>query len=359
MKSDTIMIYASIIMVIISIIFEVTHIGGGVAIFFIAAIAIIPLAGLLGKATEEIAITKGPAIGGLLNATFGNATELIIAAMALYRGYFDVVKASLTGSIIGNLLLVLGISMLAGGLKYKRMQFNTQMSSMNSSMLMLAILGLLVPAVYYYTGHTGKQDIFIIEELSIGVAAVLIIIYVAGLIFSLHTHKDIFHSKDEVEEAEWSQTKAMVLLIIATLGVALESEFLIGSLEEVVKSLGWSEIFIGVIIVAIIGNAAEHGVAVMMAMKNKIDLSLNVSLSSSTQIALFVAPVLVFLSLIFSHINGKPAMDLLFSPFEILAIFGSVYTVSFMAGDGEFNWFEGAQLLGVYIIMGVVFFFIK
>ncbi len=179
-------------------------------------------------------------------------------------------------------------------------------------------------------------------------AAVLIIIYVAGLIFSLHTHKDIFHSKDEVEEAEWSQTKAMVLLIIATLGVALESEFLIGSLEEVVKSLGWSEIFIGVIIVAIIGNAAEHGVAVMMAMKNKIDLSLNVSLSSSTQIALFVAPVLVFLSLIFSHINGKPAMDLLFSPFEILAIFGSVYTVSFMAGDVNSTVLKGTVTRSVY-----------
>jgi Ca2+:H+ antiporter len=224
---------------------------------------------------------------------------------------------------------------------------------------MLAILGLLVPAVYYYSGHTEKQDIFIIEELSIGVAAVLIIIYIAGLVFSLHTHKDIFHSKDEVEEPEWSQKKSMIVLVAATIGVALESEFLIGSLEHVVKSLGWSEIFIGVIIVAIIGNAAEHGVAVVMAMKNKIDLSLNVSLSSSTQIALFVAPVLVFVSLIFSCFNGKPAMDLLFSPFEILAIFGSVYTVSFMAGDGEFNWFEGAQLLGVYIIMGVVFFFIK
>ena len=225
---------------------------------------------------------------------------------------------------------------------------------MNSSMLILSVLGLLVPAVYYYTGHTGQQDIVILEELSIGVAIVLMAIYIAGLVFSLHTHKSLFHSHDHVEEPEWSQKKAWILLILSTILVALESEFLLGSVEQVVHSLGWSEIFIGIIVVAIIGNAAEHGIAVSMAMKNKIDLSLNVCLSSSTQIALFVAPLLVFISLII----GKP-MNLLFRPFEILALFGSVYTVSFMAGDGEFNWFEGVQLLGVYIIMAVVFFFLQ
>lgn len=349
-----VMVYISIVMVIISLIVKFTHTGGATGLFFIAAIAIIPLAGVLGKATEEVADRRGPAIGGLLNATLGNATELIIAIMALRQGYIDIVKASITGSIIGNLLLVLGASLLAGGIKYKQMKFNTQISNMNASMLILAVLGLLVPAVYFHTGHSAKADMPIIEELSIGVAIVLMCIYIAGLVFSLHTHKDIFHSTDEISDPEWSERKAIVLLLISTIFIAMESEFLVSTVEHVVKNLGWTEVFIGVIVVAIIGNAAEHGVAVTMAMKNKIDLSLNVSLSSSTQIALFVAPLLVFVSLFM----GKH-MDLLFRPFEILAIVASVYTVSFMAGDGEFNWFEGVQLLGVYVIMGVVFFFIK
>jgi len=348
------MVYASLVLIIISLIVKFAHLGGEIGTFFIAAVAIIPLAGVMGKATEEIATVKGPAIGGLMNATLGNATELIIAIMALREGYLEIVKASITGSIIGNLLLVLGASLLAGGFKFKQMKFNTQISNMNASMLILAVLGLLVPAIYYYTGHSSQEFAWIREELSIGVAVVLMGIYIAGLIFSLHTHKSLFRSHDHVEEPEWSQTKAWTLLVLSTVFVAMESEFLISSVEHVVHSLGWTEIFIGVIVVAIIGNAAEHGIAVAMAMKNKIDLSLNVSLSSSTQIALFVAPLLVFVSLLM----GKP-MDLCFRPFEILAIFGSVYTVSFMSGDGEFNWFEGLQLLGLYVIMGVVFFFVQ
>jgi len=238
-------------------------------------------------------------------------------------------------------------------MKYKTMKFNTNLSNMNSSMLLLAILGLMVPALYYHTHPEKTAGLnIILEDLSIGVSVVLILIYIASLIFSLYTHKHIFHSHDEEEKPEWSQTKAIIILVLSAVFIGLESEFLVGTLEHVVKSIGWTETFIGVIIVAIVGNAAEHGVAVVMAMKNKVDLSLNICLSSSTQIALFVAPLLVFVSLIF----GKP-MDLLFKPFEILAIIASVYTVSSMASDGEFNWFEGTQLLGVYIIMGVVFYF--
>jgi len=329
-----------------------------IAIFATSALAIIPLAGWMGRATEHLAEKMGQGMGGLLNATFGNAAELIIALMALRRGLFDVVKASITGSIIGNILLVLGLSILLGGLKYPRQVFNRTAAMVGSTMLALSAIALLMPAVFHFIvrGNANADE----QDLSLEIAIVLIITYVLSLIFTLRTHSHLYTGGvDEKEEQQaigthgWSQTRSIVTLLVATGLVALMSEFLVGAVEEASKRLGLTEIFVGVILVAIIGNAAEHSTAVLVALKNKMDLALNIAIGSSMQIALFVAPALVFASYLF----GKP-MNLLFTPLEVVTIGASVMIVALIAQDGESNWMEGVLLLAVYTILGLTFFFL-
>src|SRR2546428_866160 len=270
--------------------------GPGVIVFAFAGLAIVPLAWYLGLATEELGKHAGPGVGGLLNATFGNATELIIAVFALSRGLTEVVKASLTGSIVGNLLLVLGLSMLAGGVKYKTQHFSREASGIQITMLVVAVIGLVMPALYVFS--TGIRAGVPLEEMSLGIAGILLLAYVFGL-FSLRTHRDIFNPVTEVaEKPRWEQRFALSVLVVATVLVAIESEILVGSLEAARQSLGLTELFVGVIIVAIVGNAAEHGSAILMAWRNKMELSVAVATTSTTQVALFVAPILVFVSLL-------------------------------------------------------------
>lgn len=320
-----------------------------VLLFVAAGISIIPLAGYMGKATEEIAIYVGPRIGGFLNATFGNAAELIITIFALKAGLVEVVKASITGSIIGNLLLVLGLSMLLGGFKYKTQKFNRAAAGMHTSMLLIAVTGLIIPAVFLNTHNNPSA-----EPLSLGVAVVLMLVYLLSLIFSLYTHKDVFRpSQEHSETPNWSKRKALLTLLIATIFVVLESEFLVGGIEPVVKTLGISELFIGVIVIPIIGNAAEHTTSVIMALKDKMEISLEIAIGSSTQIALFVAPLLVFLG----YFMGRP-LDFLFTSYELIVIIMATVITAIISMDGRSNWLEGAQLLSAYAIMALAFLFV-
>ena len=325
-------------------------------IFILSGLAIVPLAKWMGTATEQLATHVGPGIGGLLNATFGNATELIIAIFALRAGLVEVVKASITGSIIGNLLFVLGLAFFLGGWKRDKQEFNRTAAGASGSQLALAIIGLLIPAAFYYTLNTqdtGRRD-FLEQELSFVIAGLLIVSYVIGLLFSLRTHKHLYEGEgDEGEhEGRWSIGQGVGVLLAATLGVAIMSEILVASLEEAVNVLGWSELFVGVILIPVIGNAAEHLTAVTVAIKNKMDLSIGIAIGSSTQIALFVAPLLIFISLFTAQ-----RMDLLFNPFELVAIGLAVFIVNLIALDGESNWYEGVQLLLAYAIIAIAFFF--
>ncbi|HEY7182217.1 MAG TPA: calcium/proton exchanger [Blastocatellia bacterium] len=344
-----------LIFVPIAIALELIH-ANPIAIFAASGLAIVPLAGWMGRATEHLAEKLGEGLGGLLNATFGNAAELIIALMALRKGLFDVVKASITGSIIGNVLLVLGLSVLLGGLKYPRQVFNKTAAMLGSTMLALSAIALLMPAVFHIIvrGKANAQE----QDLSLEIAVVLIITYVLSLLFTLRTHSHLYtggvDKKDEQEAIGthgWSKTRSIATLLAATALVAVMSEFLVGAVEEASKTLGLTEIFVGVIVLAIIGNAAEHSTAVLVSLKNKMDLALNIAIGSSMQVALFVAPVLVFASYLF----GGP-MNLLFTPLEVVAIGVSVAIVTLIAQDGESNWMEGVLLLAVYAILGITFF---
>lgn len=329
------------------------------AIFILACLTIIPLAGWLGKATEHLSEKTGEAIGGLLNATFGNAAELIIAIIALKKGLHGVVKASLTGSIIGNILLVLGLSFLFGGIKFKTQKFNPLAARTMATMLLLAVISLVIPAMFHYL-VSGTSSVSKEGGLSLEISVVLIITYALSLLFSLHTHKNIISggetgAKDtESSHKSWSMKKSIGVLLIATAFIAYMSEILVGSIEHAAHAFGMTDIFIGVIVVAIIGNAAEHSTAIMMAMKNRMELSISIAVGSSVQIALFVAPILVFAS----YFIGPEPMNLLFSPAEIIAIALAVAITSQISGDGESNWLEGVQLLSVYIILGIVFYFL-
>lgn len=347
-----------LVFVPVAVVLELMH-ASPISIFVVSCIAIIPLAGWMGRATEHLAAKLGEGIGGLLNATFGNAAELIIAIMALRKGLFDVVKASITGSIIGNILLVLGLSILAGGFKYRQQKFNTTAAMLGSTMLALSAVALLLPAVFHYL-VVGKPNVRE-QDLSLEIAVVLMITYVLSLVFTLRTHSHLYaggsHGGDEGDghggAAEWSRGRSLLTLFGATALVALMSEFLVGAVEEASQTLGLTEVFVGVILVAIIGNAAEHSTAVLMAMKNKMDLALNIAIGSSMQIALFVAPALVFISYLF----GRP-MDLIFTPLEVIAVVVSVLVVALIAQDGESNWMEGVLLLAVYVILGLTFYFL-
>lgn len=321
-----------------------------VLVFAFASLGVIPLAGLIGSATEELAAHTGPRLGGLLNATLGNAAELIITIFAIRAGLLELVKASITGSILGNLLLVLGLSIFAGGLKNGTQRFDRSQAGLNGTMLILAVIAILVPSIF---GHAIEPDHEAVEGLSIAVAVVMIVLYVLGVFYSFTTGKSDPLSHEPVDVAQWSTRASLVVLLASTLGIAWLSEALVGSVEHVTENLGWSEFFVGIIIVPIVGNVSEHLVAVQMAIKNRMELSLSISLGSSLQIALFVAPVLVFLSLLM----GNP-MDLIFNQFELIALAAASLIAALVALDGESNWLEGIQLLLLYIILAIAFFFL-
>ncbi|HSB14820.1 MAG TPA: calcium/proton exchanger [Bryobacteraceae bacterium] len=329
-----------------------------ILIFFAACLAILPLAGWLGKATEHLAERTGEGIGGLLNATFGNAAELIIALMALQKGLHEVVKASLTGSIIGNILLVLGAAVIAGGLRYRSQQFNAVAARSQSTMLTLAAIGLIVPAGYHHLAGPGME----VREgsLSLEISIVLLATYGLSLLFSLHTHKQLFVG-NAAESAGvqgghkvWSAGRSISVLLGATALVAWISEILVGSVEHTAEALGMTSVFVGVFVVAIIGNAAEHSTAILVALKNRMDLSLGIAIGSSIQIALFVAPVLVLAS----YVIGPRPLNLVFTPAEVAAVGLAVLIVGQIAVDGESNWLEGVQLLAVYVVLGIAFYFL-
>jgi Ca2+:H+ antiporter len=335
--------------------------GHETALFICSCLAVIPLAGWMGKATEELADHLGHGIGGLLNATFGNAAELIIALMALSKGLTGVVKASITGSIIGNVLLVMGVSILAGGMKFREQHFNRTAARTSTTTLTLAAVALAIPTVFHVTagGHANGWTQATAQKLSLAIAVVLFLTYACMLGFELVTHKQLYTGDVQGDEkggkkvGGWSVLKSIIVLVVATALVALMSEFLVGAVEAARASLGLTEVFVGVIVIAIIGNAAEHSTAVLMAMKNKMGLSLGIAVGSSLQIALFVAPVLVFCSYFF----GRP-MDLEFSLPEVFAVIAAVYLIFQINGDGETNWLEGVQLLSVYLILGILFYYL-
>lgn len=342
--------YSPFVLIPATLVLEFLHAPAAV-VFIVCAAAIIPLAHLMGLATEELAARTGPTFGGLMNATLGNAAEVIIALFALRAGLLELVKASVTGSIIGNLLLILGLSLLVGGLRYPRQTFNRQAAGMNVALLALAAVGLVVPALFDFTHPRGSHAV--LEALSITVAIVLMVIYLLSLLFALKTHRELLRGDAAAhEEPTWSKRRSVVTLLVVTALVAWLAEILVGVTEETIATLGVSEFFLGIIIIPLVGNAAEHGAAVMMAAKDKMDLSFAIAVGSSTQVALFVAPLLVFASLLF----GNP-MDLSFTAFEVTAVALSTMVVTVIALDGESNWLEGAQLLAVYGILAAAFFF--
>ena len=324
----------------------------GSVMFILSCLSIIPLAGLMGEGTEEISFYSGPKIGGFLNGTFGNATELIISFFALKQGLFDIVKSSIAGAVIGDVLLVVGASMLAGGLKFKTQKFNEKVSEVTSSMLLFAVLGLCIPALFTHTVDPALLNTRY-EGLSVFVAVVMIIIYILSLVFSFSTHKDIYNTEASKEgSAKWTLKKAILILVVVTILIAIESEFLVNGVESITESLGWSEFFVGIILIPIIGNAAEHTTAIIMARKDQMDVALEIALGSSLQIILFVAPILIFISLFF-----KP-MSIVFNEFELVALIASVVIANKVSHDGECNWLEGVQLLAVYLIISASFFII-
>jgi Ca2+:H+ antiporter len=321
-----------------------------VALFILSALAIIPLAKYLGEATEELASRSGSAVGGLLNATFGNITELLIGAFALNAGLTEVVKASITGSILSNLLFVLGTAMLVGGARHKHQTFNPIAAKASASTLLLASIALVVPALFLWTvpGING----IIVENLSVTIAVLMIFAYGASLLFTLKTHKHLYSEEVSRFEPKWSTVKSVAVLLVATVFIAFMSEILVSAIEPLIAAFGWTELFIGVVVVAIIGNAAEHTSAIVVAAKNRMDLALQISIGSATQIVMLVAPLLVLLSLFF----GRP-MSLVFNLFEVVALIFSVFIANSIIEDGASNWFEGVQLLLAYFIFAVAFFF--
>ena len=348
----------------IAVALEIAH-ASPVLIFCAAALGVIPTAAVMGEATEHIAAKTGPGVGGFMNVTFGNAPELIIAFFALNEGLQEVVKASIVGSIMGNILLVLGASMVVGGLGREKQTFNKTAAGAQSVMLLLALTALILPAVFQLVHGGGLPGVgeervdfgSDLEKLSLGVALILMASYVAGLIFSLKTHRKVFNPYEDQEgeghEGGWTIKKSLVYLGIAAVLVGLMSEILVGSITEASHEIGISEFFVGVFVVAIVGNAAEHWVAVLVAKKDQMDLAVGIAIGSSAQIALFVAPVLVLLSFVI----GPNPMALVFNGYEVAGLFFAVLIANFVTQDGESNWFEGVQLLALYAVLGLVFYF--
>jgi len=351
-------LYTLLVFVPIALILEYGVEGADTAVFITSAIAVIPLAGLIGRATEHLAEHVGAGLGGLLNATFGNAAELIIAIIALREGYYELVKASITGSIIGNILLVFGLSSLLGGLKFQSQRFNPTAASLGSTMLLLAAIALVVPAMFHWI--VGETATVSEHRLSLLISVILVITYSLSLVFSLKTHSHLYAGSKGAQDEEhshsetWTRRRAITVLLLASAFVGVMSELLVGSVEHAAETMGMNEVFIGVILVAMVGNAAEHSAAVLVALRNKMDLSINIAIGSSLQVALFVAPALVFLS----YLIGPEPMDLLFTRMEVVAIGVAVVIMEALAQDGETHWMEGVQLLAVYAILGVSFFFL-
>ena len=346
-------LYSLLIFVPIAVAAELMH-ASPIVIFLLSAAAIVPLSGILGKATEELAGHTGSTVGGLINATLGNFAELVIAALALNAGLIDLVKASITGSILGNLLLVLGAAQFAGGLKFKSQSMNRSLTGMSSTLLVVAVLGLVMPAVFF-AAHPDPLRVATLE-MSRWVAGLLILGYALSLVFSMVSHRSLFSEGGDVAHHEtpphWSLRKSVIVLIAAAATIGVLSEFLVGSTEEAVASLGLSQIFVGLILIPIIGNAAEHSSAVLMAMKNRMDLAISIAVGSAIQVALLIAPLLVLLG----WMIGKP-MDLAFTVMEVASVAVAVAIASSVMQDSESNWLEGAFLLVAYAAIGVAFFF--
>jgi Ca2+:H+ antiporter len=344
-----------LVFVPVAAILEFTH-APGVYVFAAASLAIIPLAGFMGKATEHLSSTLGEGIGGLLNATFGNAAELIIAIIALRAGLHDVVKASITGSIVGNVLLVFGLAAVVGGAKRPSQKFNATAANLGTTLLLLSAIGLVIPAIFHLI--VGDSVAVGERKLSLEIAVVLMVTYVLSLVFTLKTHRHLYGGGEggpgHGAGPGWSRQKSLGVLLGATALVAVMSEFLVGAIDDAAQRLGMNEVFVGVILVALIGNAAEHSTAVLVAWKNKMDLAINIAVGSSIQVALFVAPLLVFLS----YVVGPGPMDLRFTILEVVAVTASVGIMAQIAQDGETNWMEGVQLLAVYAILGMAFYFL-
>jgi len=328
----------------------------GTLTFILCSLALVPLARLMGEATEVIAHKLGSGLGGLMNASFGNAAELIIALAALRSGHTAVVKASITGAVLGNLLLVLGAALIFGGARREKQTFNATAALSGSAMMFLALTAMIIPDLF----HVAQGDAALphLRPLSIGISIILLAMYVLSLLFSLRTHAHIYSGEEEGGGAEeelphWSTRKATVYLLLATGGVVVVAEFLIHALEDAIKSFGFTHTFVGVIIIAIVGNAAEHSTAVLMAMKNKMDLAFNIAFESSKQIALFVAPVLVLLAIPLGQ-----NLTLEFTHMEVVGMAVGIGAATLIGLDGESNWLEGAMLIGVYAILGITFFFI-
>jgi Ca2+:H+ antiporter len=345
--------YLVFILVPAAIVAELLH-APPIVIFISSAIAIIPLAGVLGSATEELAGHTGPTIGGLLTSTLGNFAELVIAGFALNAGLVGLVKASITGSILGNLLLVLGAAQLAGGLKYKTQKINPNLAGLNTTLLTVAVIGLVLPALFYAL-HPDQQRVKTVN-MSEGVAGLLILGYLLSLVYSMYTHKRLFGetavSAMHDDTAGWSLRRSVVILGAAALAIGVLSEILVSATEAAVKRMGLSELFVGLVLIPIIGNAAENSSAVLMAMKNRMDLAVGIAVGSSVQVALVVAPLLVFMGLAL----GKP-MDLAFTTMEVASVALAVAVASSVMRDSESNWLEGAFLLIAYAAIAVAFFF--
>ncbi|MGH2949343.1 MAG: calcium/proton exchanger [Solirubrobacteraceae bacterium] len=349
----------------LAIVLELAH-AEATLVFVTSAAGVVPTAALMGRATEELAARSGPGIGGFLNVTFGNAPELIIAFFALNEGLQEVVKASLVGSILGNILLVMGAAMLVGGARRPRQFFDRTAANTQALMLLLATVALVMPAIYELViggslpspTEESQQFPSDLETMSAVVAIVLLLSYLAGLLFSLRTHRDLFNpphgEEDHVGDEHWSVRKSVIALAIAGIAVGVMSEILVGSISEASESIGLSPFFVGVIVVAIVGNAAEHWVAIYFAARDKMDLAVNIAIGSSAQIALFAAPVLVLLS----FVVGPFPMALVFNGLELGAILLAILIAAQVTQEGESTWFEGLQLLAVYVVLGVVFFFV-
>ena len=356
MKAKTVL-YSLLVFVPASLTLGLAH-ASPVAVFVVSCLAIVPLAGIMGEATESLAHRAGPALGGLLNATFGNAAELIIGFMALRAGETEVVKASLTGSIIGNMLMVLGLSMFLGGLRHHEMRFSRLAAETGSGVMVLAVVALVIPAIYAQVTQHAQPDH--VEAISLDISWVLILTYLASLVFQLRTHHRLFAPEGEADSApraERVRPKSLARSVLVLSGAAVltgaVSEVLVGALDAAGKALGIGKVFMGVIVVAVVGNAAEHSTAIVVALKNEMDLALGIAMGSSMQIALFVAPLLV----IAGHATGRP-LGLEFTLLEVAAVVLSVFAVANLVQDGKTNWFEGVQLLAIYCILAVTFFFV-
>jgi len=362
-------VYFLLVFAPIAVALEFAH-ANHIVLFVIAAIALIPLAKLIGDSTEHLATHYGPTVGSLLNVTFGNAAEIIIAIVAISAGLLDLVKASITGAIIGNILLIFGLSVVAGGFRFKEQKFSRENIGFQSSMLFLAIIGLAVPTIMAYTVLPPSEHPGEIQLLSDSLAIILIIVYILGIIFTFFTHKHLFVQPEEPATAagngaqpaaahdddhhgHWSKKKSFILLAASMAGVIVVSEILVGSVEATGEELGFGELFVGAIIVGIVGNAAEHSSAILLARKGKMELSIGIAAGSGTQIALFVVPILVFAGIAL----GQP-FSLVFTLFELAVIFLAAIILNLIVHDGRSNWFEGVMLTAVYVIIAIGFFFV-